>query len=451
MVVWTSVFLVHALTYLFLIPAWQAPDEPTSVELLLTIQARNRLVTPGDSIPEIQREIIASMERNRFWEFGGYGGRPLSDDDRNFHAIWSCCDTQLNRPPLYQLLLLPAAKLTPRWSIERRLWLLRFLTVLLGAITVAVVVRIACDLGELHPAIPWIFPAFVALSPQFAYSSATFNADNLAALLGALLFWRLLRALRYGITARSLAELALLVVLGFGTKRTFLLAVPAVLLALAWQAIAAYRAQHKDQRLKLPLAFGGGIAAVLILVASVSAVRARVSNLVWRYVFNNAPATRLNVLQQVTDQNLTIESWIQRNVVFLNLSFWGSYGWHTVQIAPLIGQLLLFLIVASWLSAVMWLLWKREALPSWGVRFLWVGVFGGITAVLLTVIGTPPEVLPQGRYLFPVMVPIFLLTTIGICGWLPRHRALLGAAVVSGLLALDLYSIVAVVIPAFLR
>lgn len=450
-VVWTSVFLLHALTYLFLIPPWQAPDEPTSVELLLTMQARNRLVTPGDASPEIQREIIASMERNRFWEFGGYGGRPLSDEDRNFRTIWSCCDTQLNRPPLYQLLLLPAAKLTARWPIERRLRLLRFLTILMSALTVAVVVRMACELVEINPAIPWIFPAFVALSPQFAYSSATFNADNLAALLGSLLFWRLLRALRYGITAMALGEFALLVVLGFGTKRTFLLAVPAVLFALTWQAIVAYRSRKKDLRLKLAFAVGGGLAALFILVATLSALRARVLSLVWRYVFINAPARRLNVFQQVSEQNLTIASWLQRNIVFLNRSFWGSYGWHTVQVAPLISNLLLVLIAGSWLSAFIWLLWRRRALPAWGVRFLYACVFGGIAAILLTVVGTPPEVLPQGRYLFPGMAPIFLLMTIGICGWLPKHRAFLGGTIVAGLLALDLYAIFGVVIPAFLR
>lgn len=450
-VVWTSVFLAQAIVYLALIPVWQAPDEPTSFELLLTMSAKNRLVTPDDAIPAVQREIIDSMERNRFWELGGYGGRPLREEDRNFRAIWSCCYTQLNRPPLYQAVLLPAAKLTASLPIEWRLRLLRFLTVLMGALTVVVVAKIACELVELHPAIPWILPAFVALSPQFTYSTATFNADNLAALLGALLFWRLLRPLRYGITIRSLIELAVLLALGFITKRTILLTIPAIIFALAWQAISDFRGRKERRPARESFAVAGGLAVLCLLVAVVPALRTAITSLVWRFVFIDAPEKYFTTLRQVADQHLAIKYWLFQNVTFLNLSFWGSYGWHQFHISFLIANLLLGLLVVSWLSAFVWLWWARLTLPAWGVRFLWTSVVGGLAAILLTMIGTPPEVMPQGRYLFPVLVPIFVVTTIGLGGWWRTHWPRLAWAIMCGLVILDLYSIFAVVIPAYRR
>jgi hypothetical protein len=450
-VIWTSVFVIHALVYLAVIPPWQAPDEPTSFELLLTMEARNRFVGLDDTIPKIQHEIIASMERHHFWDVGGYGGRPLTDDDRNFRTIWSCCYTQLNRPPLYHLLLLPIAKPTIGWPVERRLLLLRLMTILLSAVTVAVVARIGHELTEFHPAIRWILPAFVSLSPQFAYMSATFNSDNLAALLGSLVFWRLLRLLREGMTARSLAELSLLVVLGIGARRTTLLVVPALLCALVWQFIVTHRGRNEESGSKFPVAVGGGLAALCIVIASVPALRSPILQLIGQYVFKDNPAGTPTLLQQISAQQLTIWSWLGRNTEFLNLSFWGSFGWHAVHIAPLIGHLLLALLVASWISALIWLLRSRRMPPPWGLRFACVCGFAVIVTIPVVVIGTPPEVLPQGRYLFPVMVPIFLLTTIGICSRLPRRYELLSVSlIVSALLALDVYSIWMVVMPAYL-
>lgn len=450
-VIWSSVFVLHALAYLAIIPPWQAPDEPTSFELLLTMEARNRFVNLDDAIPEIQQEIIASMERNRFWDVGGYGGRPLTDDDRDFRTIWSCCYTQLNRPPLYHLLLLPVAKLTTGWPIDQRLRLLRLMTILLSAMTVAVVARIGHELAEVHPAIRWILPAFVSLSPQFAYMSATFNSDNLAALLGSLVFWRILRLLRDGITVGSLAELTLLVVLGIGTRRTTLLVVPALLCALIWRFIVTRRERKRDTGSKFPIALGGGLAALCLVIAAVPALRSTILHLIGQYVFKDDPAGALTLLQQISAQQLTIWSWLGRNIEFLNHSFWGSFGWHAVRIAPPLGHLLLALLVLSWISALIWLVRSRGLLPHWGLRFAWVCVFAVVVTVPAVVIGTPPEVLPQGRYLFPVIVPIFLLATIGICSRLPGRRGWLSVGVVvSALLALDVYSIWAVVMPAYL-
>src|SRR3982750_2156444 len=125
LIMWTSVFMLHALVYLALIPPWQAPDEPSSFEILLTMETRNRFVSSNDAVPEIQREIVESMERNRFWDFGGYGSRLKPDQTRNFRNVWYYNSSQLKGPRIYHLLLLPLAKLTTRWSIEARLRLMR--------------------------------------------------------------------------------------------------------------------------------------------------------------------------------------------------------------------------------------------------------------------------------------------------------------------------------------
>lgn len=451
-IIWVTVFILHALVYLALIPPWQAPDEPTSVELVLTIEAQHRLVNPGDEIPEIQRAIIDSMERNRFWELGGYG-RPLtSNDERNFRGIWHCCASQLVSPPFYQVLLLPVAKLTKGWGIDQRLRMLRLATILLAAFTVAVVVQIGFELVAIHPAIPLLLPAFVCLSPQFAYSSATVNSDNLAALIGTLLFWRLLRVLRDGISAALIVQLALLILLGFVTKRTTLLVVPALLLALAWQAIVMVKGRDKRLGAKPLIAVSGGLATLCLLIAAVPAFRSPVKASVLLYVFKNDPLKQLTVLQQIPAQHITFWAWLTGSIKHLSLTFVGNYGWHQAHISRTVAGLVLVPVLASWACALIWLWHSQRVLPSWMMRAVWVCIFCVATAIMLTILGTPPEFFPQGRYLFPVIAPISLLTTIGICAWLPKYWSRMGVGIiVCTLLALDFYCIFAVVMPAFVR
>jgi hypothetical protein len=94
-------------------------------------------------------------------------------------------------------------------------------------------------------------------------------------------------------------------------------------------------------------------------------------------------------------------------------------------------------------------IWRRQ-FPTWVRRYLWLCVLSLATALIVTLLNAPAPILPQGRYLFLVLVPIMLLMALGMCSWWPRRWTIYGVATTwSALILLDLYVLIAVFIPGF--
>lgn len=448
--VWVSLFVIHSLIYLALIPPWQAPDEPTSMELLLTIEARGRLVSFADQDLNIQRTIVASMERERYWDLGAYGRR-LQGKDKIFANIYYG-STQLHRPPVYHLILLPVAWLVDDWPVEQQLLALRAATIVIGAVTVAAITLIGYELAGATPALPLVLPALAAFHPQFAYSSATFNSDNLVALLSTLLFLILLRLLRRGITLKRLIAIGLLVVLGFFTKRTFLFVVPTLGLGIVWQLWQIWRSRDAKARQRL-LYIVLGMLGTMVVALLIPGVGSSLSALIDRFVFN---ASRTDDRGLLLNSLLSVPSllnpWLTKSLPFLSRSFWGSYGWHQVVIGAPVATTLMALVGLSWILALVWLVAQRHKIAGWLRCYVWLGLGAILLTIAIALLSAPPtlNMLPQGRYLFSVFVPILLLIGIGLCWWWPRRWMNYGVNIVwLALIGLDLYCIAGVVIPGF--
>jgi hypothetical protein len=447
--VWVTLFLIHALIYLAITPPWQAPDEPTSIELLLTIETRGRLVSPADTDLDIQRAIVASMQRTHYWDRGGYGYPPKVPNPV-FNDVYACCGTQLHRPPLYHLLLLPAAKLSQGWPLEQRLIVLRAATMLLGMATVLLVTLISYDLAVVHPAVPLVLPALVAFHPQFTYISTIFNSDNLITLIGTLFFLILLRAVRHGLTLWRLLLLVALLVFGFFTKRTIVFLAPVLAIVLLGRLLQIWAVYRQAARRRL-IIFAGAGAIVLSVVALVPGLQSLAYRFTSRFLFFGEPFDYLGFISRgVFAPAVPLGTWLGTSLGFLNRSFWGSYGWHQVFIPPALQQILLGGVVVSWATALVRLtIWRRQ-FPTWVRRYLWLCVLSLATALIVTLLNAPAPILPQGRYLFLVLVPIMLLMALGMCSWWPRRWTIYGVATTwSALILLDLYVLIAVFIPGF--
>lgn len=446
---WTSLFLLRGALYLIVTPPWQAPDEPTSFELLLTMEARGRLVSIKDMDLGIQKEIIASMERTHYWEMGGYGPRPRAST-ATFAYVFQCCTTQLHRPPLYHLLLMPAAQLTQGWPVEQRLIALRAVTLLLGAITVAVATIIGMDFARFYPALPLIFPALVAFHPQFTYSNATFNGDNLVATLGALLWLVLLRLVQRGLHLRYLALMALLVVLGFFTKRTVMFLLPSVVLAVGWQTWRMLRGTTPVSRTRTFVVALSLLVGVAVLLVPDS--RALIRTIVERYAVPSGLSRYWQMMtQNIVDSPVPFSTRLSQSLLFLNQSFWGSYGWHRIALPANIQYGFLGLTAASWISVLVVLI-ARRARAGWSETYCWLCAFAVATSLVLVMINVPYPTVPQGRYLFPVLVPMLLLLAVGVCSWWPRRWLPYGVtATWLALVIFDVYSVTGVLVPGFYR
>lgn len=447
--VWVSLFLLRCLIYLALTPPWQAPDEPTSIELLLTIESRGRLVSPADTDIKVQREIVASMQRAHYWDLGGYGYAPKVPN-AVFKDVYACCGTQLHRPPLYHLLMLPAASLTEGWALEQRLIVLRAATILLGMITVMLLTLISYELVAVHPALPLVMPALVAFHPQFTYISTIFNSDNLITLIGALFFFVLLRVMQRGLTLRRFLLLAGLIGLGFFTKRTIIFLAPALGIVVLGRLNELWRVHGRSAR-RWRIGIGGAVLMLLSAVAGIPALRLAAYDFSSRFLFFSDPVLYLNFLREgLSSPTVSMWSWFGTSLLFLNQSFWGSYAWHQVFIPGPLQRLLLGCVVVTWLLALIGTAIRRRQFPAWARGYIWLCTLSIVVALIVALLNAPAPVLPQGRYLFLVLIPIVLLMAIGAVSWWPRRWTLYGAGLVwAALIALDLYTLSAVVIPGF--
>src|SRR5262245_58355316 len=61
--------LFHGLLFAWLVPPWQAPDEPTLFEYAALVARLGRVPTTADSDPALEREIADSLVHQHFFEY----------------------------------------------------------------------------------------------------------------------------------------------------------------------------------------------------------------------------------------------------------------------------------------------------------------------------------------------------------------------------------------------
>ncbi|MHB1132134.1 MAG: glycosyltransferase family 39 protein [Chloroflexota bacterium] len=452
--------LLARLASALLVPPWQGPDEPKHFEyarLLVDQRAQlwseRRLLGPADASPALQGQIIASLAEYHYWEHVSWlpsGPQTPAPLPANFAAIWpQGTHTQLHRPSLYYylgaLVLLPVAD----QPLEVQLLALRFLSALLGALTVLVAWAAARAAFPDDPFLPLVTAAFVAALPMHVFIAGTANNDNLVALLGALVALGLARALRGGGARQWLLILGALA-LALATKRTAVGMAPALALA-ACLGLATLR-----RRLVLPAALGLGLGATG-LGALALWPPAGLPEALSAYALNGAHQWQglLRIPWGVPETGALL----LRQLAALFASFWGLFGWFNL-LLPLPWYLLFAAL--SGLCLVGFLYWfasrlversplARAQLATAAVCL--VAVVGMVALALAERLPyLSPHELPQGRYLFVVLVPIALVHAVGAGALLPRRpstRWLAARLVALGLVLLDLVVYAGYVVPFY--
>jgi hypothetical protein len=132
--------LLHGLLYAYLVPPWQAPDEPTLFEYAALVTALGRVPSTADADPQIERRIVDSLSRHGFFErMIGHPLDPPAHSMREVRAQMFLPRQVGSDPPLYFVLAAPLLGAFAGASIETQLLALR----LLGAVFVAGAARCA--------------------------------------------------------------------------------------------------------------------------------------------------------------------------------------------------------------------------------------------------------------------------------------------------------------------
>jgi hypothetical protein len=456
--VWLAI--LRGLLYTAAVPPWQAPDEFRHFEYVRLIAEHGRLVTYADLSPELEEEIIASLLEFDYWKFG-YSTFPLDESNppRRFEDFLApVVAHSLYQPPLYYLL--GASVIIPLLGedIVLQMYALRLASLLMGALTVIIAFLVAREIFPDDIFLKVGTPAFVALLPMHAFITASVNSEVLAELVTSLLFLTLVHALIKGWYWPEVTLVPVLAIAAWYTKRTALVTFPLILIAipLSWAS-----RRHKTERRWL-LGIPGGLAAaitiLIILAASLRSFLSRLSPKAIGYL-----AWPEDIFAFILDRERLSPEALRLYGEFLGTlleSFWARFGWMNIRLGEgwyLSIAMVCFLSLAGLIlfgvrAAQRKIIFSPAQVAALLLLFLGLviqmGIVVGGQLSIRETLG--PGSLPQGRYLFPVIVPIATLFMLGLRELVPpghRPRLLVGSLV--GVLLLDVASLLFYILPFY--
>lgn len=317
--------------------------------------------------------------------------------------------------------------------------IVRFLSTLMGVVTVTATGLIAL---ELFPDQRWIAigaAAINAFNPQFLFISGVINNDNLVTALASLVLLVLLRLLRRGVQMKDS------IILGFLLGLSFLAKVSALALLPLTLVVLAFLAYH--QRSLRVLSYGMSAIAVAFVVSGWWYLRNWLlydHPLAWqRMLAISAPLLRTQRLDLM--QALSYAQWLRR-------SFWGIFG-YGILMDPSLYKVMDFV---SGIALVGWAIlavrqWKRRSLArstALGVfvLLLWATMVFALLVKWMQILVASN----QGRLLFPAISSISILLFVGLAQLAPARYTWLPASVVSaGLFLLAAICPFRFIIPAY--
>jgi 4-amino-4-deoxy-L-arabinose transferase-like glycosyltransferase len=260
---------LNAGAWSLLVPPFHVPDETAHVAYVQHFAETGRLPKFDAAAPQYsaeERDILVAL--SFYPVIGNPRDRPIwsASQDRELNRVVSASADRAGtgsvgppstNPPLYYVLEAVPYWISPSSSLLNRLVLMRLMSALMAAATVA---AIFLFLREVFPRTRWVWPVgalTAAFQPTFAFISGGVNNDNLLFLAAAGLFLALARGFRRGLTPSVGAGIGAAVSIGLLTKFQFLGLVPAAMLGVF---LLVARARPADRR----YAARGALTAVVV-------------------------------------------------------------------------------------------------------------------------------------------------------------------------------------------
>jgi 4-amino-4-deoxy-L-arabinose transferase-like glycosyltransferase len=450
--------LALGLIYLAVIPPWGGPDEPRHFEYVALLNLKGRTVGYEDVTPAVMIEIIRSMDAVDYWKWGVSEWKPTVSGalPTDFGEIYGEGAHQLHQPPLAYLLYLIPYKLLASTSITAQLYAMRLISILLNILVVLAayvtgreLFRRDSDLTDSTMALA--IPVFVMLLPQHIFLHSIVMNDHLVEAALAWMIALLARTFRLGLSLPRVLGMFALVGIGLATKRNALYGV-----AILGFAFLVYMIAH----------WGGGRLTVkqksIRLASTVIALALGAVGVVWawNWLAVNQPKfvdyfLRLFLFlptQQFPfqlDGRVIEPAALPLYASYLKYTFistWGHFGWMNITLGVWAYYGFALLTLAALLGLIVFTFRDFGALLPSQRGTLIVFAFGFLVALFLIValqvrywdLGWGGD--PQGRYLFPVLIPLATLFLIGTRAFFPRVRHVLWFSLMVG--AMVLYNVV---------
>ena len=430
-----GVFIILAGIYSVVNPLFEAPDEVWHYEYV-------RWLTEGHGLPRPEQVGDAPWHQEGsqpplYYLLPALITAPIPTDNAadviryNPHVAMGQPDSAGNK----NVLAHGAADAWPWRGVALAGHLVRFFSILLGAVTLACTYACARVVFPDRREVALLAAALVAFNPQFVFLSAAVNNDNLVIACSAAGIWLLLRLLdRRALVGPTTRQLILLgVILGAAalSKLSGLL-----LSGMAALALITIAWQRRSLRGLVRWGLIGGAAALavggwwyvrnLILYGDPLGLQAMFDILPRRA----APPTTAELLGRVEGIwrsawavfgtfNIVPDEWIYH--IYTGLSLLGVAGLTLV--APLRRRFARNRVVGS-----------HNRWPQMALLIAWLLI------VLLALIQWAQMRYPQGRLLFPAISAAGILLAAGLLAWVPTRAR----AIVAGFLSAGLFVLAAV-------
>lgn len=347
--------------------------------------------------------------------------------------------------PLYYVAsAIPVRLLTKRPATAA--YLSRLVSVILTTAAVYVFCLVCRALFPRDPLLALGIPLLASFLPQFTFIGAMVNNDSMVNLLAALLCLLWVRSIQEGVTYSRAARMGLLTGLWFLSKGSFPIAIVTTFCVLVLDF----------HRRRPPLREAAGLLGSYGLLAAAVGLPLAIRNWVlfespsglsdafafWGGGIWIFPDFMTMLFGQKLGDPVTWSA-----VTFK--SFWGLFDWMTLPLPSWIYRVCLWLTGAAVIGVLIHIIRRRKEKETSGLIILLV--FATLNAGSFAIFCYYLIWQPQGRHLFPSLLPLMAVLGVGLStfGVVERARQAILALLVAGMVWLNLYSLFHVILPHY--
>ncbi|MFH1508771.1 MAG: DUF2142 domain-containing protein [bacterium] len=308
---------------------------------------------------------------------------------------------EAHQPPLYYslgvLIKLPIQNL----AVSLQLIVLRLFSTLLAVGTIMVSYLIGKKIFK-NKYLILLVPTLVALLPMQIYIASSYNNDNLANLLGALLIYFFLIFWREKISQKNIIWFSVIVTASILTKVGLYPIVAIVFIFLIYKLI-----RQKNWRLL----------SIIIMVPLILSGWWFVRNyFVYGDLFGWSQTEKLWALQKqdIWQRDIFIRWWRTTYE-----SFWGIFGGLNIAMQPWVYKILKIIGVLAFFGNLIFF-WQKENSKNIKTKLIWLyGIFG--ITLLSVFVYSIKFYQPQGRYLFIALISAVIFLVVGL-GMITKNK-----------------------------
>jgi 4-amino-4-deoxy-L-arabinose transferase-like glycosyltransferase len=457
-----AVAVLNAACWALITPPFQVPDEPPHFAYVKQLAKNHRLPTTSGTEYTHEEEIalgdlgqghisllppsgtIASLAQQHKLERDLTTAAHLPLEGSRAAGVAN------SQPPLYYLLETIPYGLGSEGNLLARLTLMRLFSSLFAGFTAMFVFLF---LREALPGTRALWAACglgIAFAPLLGFMSGAVNPDSLLFAVSAALFWSLARAFRLGLTYRRAALIGTAIAVGLLTKLNFIGLLPGAILGLGVLALRMARSSRAGAARAFGLGIGIAIGPLVLLGAvdlATSQTLGTVSSSISSTTHHGSILAALSYTWQLFLPRLPgMQSYDPG--LFTTRQIWfdgfvGQYGWVETAFPGWVYDVALVPAIAILVACGRTLVTLRGTILRRWAELLVYAVMGLGTAAI---IGGAAYFFPsagsftQARYLLPLLPLFAAVLGLAVKGVGRRWEAVAGAALVTAMMADDIFS-----------